>query len=148
MASKEVDQEENRPEQGDQQQWMSSTREISVAVEPSFLSEQSDIDRSLFAHLYKITIRNKGEHTVQLINRHWRVVSAGRQIADVKGEGVVGEQPVLQPEEQFQYESWSVVHDPIGSMSGTFTFVDDSGEFFDVEVPEFPLIHMENLTLH
>jgi ApaG protein len=66
----------------------------------------------------------------------------------VKGEGVVGEQPILQPGEAFEYESGTLLHDPIGTMSGSYTFVDEYGTFFDVPVEEFSFIHMDDLTVH
>ena len=122
--------------------------EIAISVSTEFLPEQSETAKSLFAFSYTIRIVNEGKMTVQLLNRHWRVFSGGRQIADVKGEGVVGEQPILQPGEAFEYESGTLLHDPIGHMSGSYTFVDEYGTFFDIPIEEFSFIHMDDLTVH
>jgi len=122
--------------------------EIIISVSTDFLPDQSETTKALFAFSYTIRIVNEGKVTAQLLNRHWRVFSGGRQIADVKGEGVVGEQPILQPGEAFEYESGTLIHDPIGAMDGTFTFVDEFGVFFDVNIPEFSLIHLDDLTVH
>jgi ApaG protein len=122
--------------------------DIAISVATEFLPEQSETPKALFAFSYTIRIVNEGKTTVQLLNRHWRVFSGGRQIADVKGEGVVGEQPILQPGEAFEYESGTLLHDPIGTMSGSYTFVDEYGTFFDVPVEEFSFIHMDDLTVH
>jgi len=122
--------------------------DISISVSTEFLPEQSETAKSLFAFSYTVRIVNEGKMTVQLLNRHWRVFSGGRQIADVKGEGVVGEQPILQPGEAFEYESGTLLHDPIGHMSGSYTFVDEYGTFFDIPIEEFSFIHMDDLTVH
>lgn len=126
----------------------STGEDITISVSTEFLPEQSETAKSLFAFSYTIRIVNEGKTTAQLLNRHWRVFSGGRQIADVKGEGVVGEQPILQPGEAFEYESGTLLHDPIGTMSGSYTFVDEYGAFFDVPVEEFSFIHMDDLTVH
>ena len=119
---------------------------LTVKVIP--VEEESDIANNIFAFSYSITIENKSAVTTRLINRHWKVFSAGKQIADVKGEGVVGQQPVLKPKDSFEYSSWTVVRDPMGSMKGIFTFVTAAGEFFDLEVPEFNLVFKDRLTIH
>ncbi len=139
---------ENISEQIPGGSFTAETKDVRVTVIPTFIAERSEISAGIFAHSYKVTLENLGTETVQLLNRHWKVLSAGKQIADVKGEGVIGEQPVLEPSEEFTYESWTVVRDPIGSMFGTYTFVSENGEFFDVKIPEFPLIHMDDTTLH
>jgi ApaG protein len=126
----------------------SSGEAIMISVSTEFLPEQSETAKSLFAFSYTIRIVNEGKTTAQLLNRHWRVFSGGKQIADVKGEGVVGEQPILQPGEAFEYESGTLLHDPIGAMSGSYTFVDEYGTFFDVPVEEFSFLHIDDLTVH
>ncbi|MCB0329847.1 MAG: Co2+/Mg2+ efflux protein ApaG [Bdellovibrionales bacterium] len=138
---------EDTPLEG-QEEYSQTTEGIEVTASPTFLPERSEKAKSLFAYSYRVRIVNTGDVTSQLINRHWKVISGGRQIADVKGEGVIGEQPVLQPGEAFEYESWTIVHDPIGSMLGTYTFVTENGVFFDVTIPEFPLIHISDMTVH
>ena len=144
-----TDQMKNNPvDQEPADSFVKNTNGIIVSALPTYLPERSEPENAVFAHSYRIQIENSGAVTAQLINRHWRVVSGGKQIADVKGEGVIGEQPVLQPGETFEYESWTVVKDPIGSMVGTYTFVTEKGDFFDVEIPEFPLIHIDDMTVH
>lgn len=126
----------------------SVTHGIEVCVRPTYLPDQSEPEKSLFAFSYRVRIVNTSDTTAQLLNRHWKVLSAGKQIADVKGEGVIGEQPVLQPGEAFEYESWTVINDPVGSMLGSYTFVDENGEFLDVAIPEFSLFHLDNISVH
>ena len=135
-------------EESETAQFTATTRGIEVSATPTYIPERSEPEKSLYAHSYRIRIANRGDETAQLVNRHWKVISGGKQIADVKGEGVIGEQPVLQPGETFEYESWTLVRDPIGSMLGSYTFVNEKGDFFDVAIPEFPLMHIENMTIH
>ena len=125
-----------------------TTRNIEISVTPSYLPEQSEPENSIYSYSYEVTISNTGKDTVQLINRHWKIISGGVQVADVKGEGVVGEQPTLEPGQGFSYTSWTTTVDPIGSMYGAYTFYSDQGEFFDVEVPEFQLIYLDPNNVH
>lgn len=125
-----------------------TTAQVRVTVFPEFLPDRSEINRGIYAHAYRVVIENIGTDTIQLLNRHWKVTSGGRQIADVKGEGVIGEQPVLQGGESFEYQSWTIVKDAVGAMLGSYTFVSERGDFFDVVVPEFPLIYLDRLTVH
>lgn len=124
------------------------TRDIEVTVSPSFLEDESDIEQSVYAYAYTVRIRNGGSETVKLINRHWIVLSAGRQIADVKGEGVVGQQPLLAPNDTYEYTSGTIVVDPVGSMHGTYTFYSESGQFFDVTIPSFNLLYITRDVVH
>lgn len=124
------------------------TRDIKVSVVPSYLAEQSDPTSNIYAFNYKVTLENFGLEAAQLVNRHWKVFSGGKQIADVKGEGVVGEQPILAPGANYTYSSGTVINSTHGSMLGTYTFISEQKEFFDVEIPEFHLIYFANETLH
>jgi ApaG protein len=119
---------------------------ISVYVEP--VESESDLINSIFVFSYNIDILNQSAHAIQLVNRHWRVFSGSKQIADVKGEGVIGMQPRIKSGDQFQYRSYTVIHDPVGSMSGSYTFVSEDGIFFDKEVPSFQLCFTDRLSLH
>lgn len=119
---------------------------VSVVSEP--VENESDIDNNVFAFTYKVTIENKSNITARLINRHWLVFSNALQIADVKGEGVIGQQPILKPMDKFEYSSWTVLRDPIGSMKGSFTFLSLDGNFFDVQIPEFSLAFKDRLSVH
>ena len=125
-----------------------TTRNIQVTVIPNYIEEQSDPSAGVFSFSYKVLMRNLGKEGVELINRHWMVFSDESQIADVKGEGVAGQQPVLEPGEEFSYSSWTTIVDPTGSMKGSYTFCTEDGEFFDVEVPQFSLTYFDTSTLH
>ena len=125
-----------------------TTRDIEITISPEYLAEQSDPAEGVFSYSYTVNMRNGGSDAVQLINRHWIVLSGGVQIADVKGEGVVGEQPVLEPGEDYSYTSWTTVVNPVGSMSGSYTFYSESGEFFDVEVPQFELLYVDQNSVY
>lgn len=125
-----------------------STKDIQIEVVPEFLERESDVEQSAFAFAYTVTIRNNNQHTVKLINRHWIVLSGGKQIADVKGEGVVGQQPTLRPGEEFEYTSGTMIVDSVGSMHGTYTFQNEVGEFFDVSIPSFNLYYMTSDAIH
>jgi ApaG protein len=120
--------------------------DISVKVVAE--ERESDVNNNVYAFSYAITIENKSQTTARLINRHWKVYSNCIQIADVKGEGVVGNQPLLRPKDSFEYSSWTVIKDPIGSMKGIFTFLTSTGDFFDLKIPEFDLVFKDRLTVH
>lgn len=128
--------------------YQGTSNQIRITVTPFPLPERSDPPRGLFAYAYRVELENLGSLTVQLINRHWKVFSGGRQIADIKGEGVIGEQPTLEPGALFEYSSWTVVHDLVGSMKGSYTFLTEEGRFFDCEIPEFYLASLDESTLH
>lgn len=113
------------------------TREIEVTVEPNFMADRSS--ESQFFWSYTIVIRNRGPETVQLRTRHWIITDAAGRSQDVRGEGVVGEQPVLGPGEFFEYTSGVPLPTPSGIMRGSYQMVSDSGETFDIEVPTFSL---------
>ncbi|MCB0317705.1 MAG: Co2+/Mg2+ efflux protein ApaG [Bdellovibrionales bacterium] len=128
-----------RPDEG----YSLITNHIKITVVPEYLTEHSDPKNNVYAFSYNVTIENLGSDTVQLINRHWIVFSGGIQFADVKGEGVIGLQPVLNPGDSFQYGSGSTIDDVHGSMHGTYTFQNENGEFFDVKIPRFDLICLD-----
>ena len=113
--------------------------EFSVSVVPQFVPEQSapDEDRYLFA--YTVTVRNTGEVTAKLMARHWIITDADGKVEEVRGPGVVGEQPVLRPGESFQYTSGCPLETPVGSMRGEYQCVAEDGTAFDAKIPEFIL---------
>lgn len=121
---------------------------IEISVMPEFVTEQSKPEQGVFVYSYAILIKNNSDKNVQLVNRHWRVYSAGVQIADVKGEGVVGQQPLIRPEEEFVYSSWTMVRDAVGEMKGTYTFYREDGKFIDIDVPAFQLIYVDQQQVH
>lgn len=124
------------------------TNDIVIKVTPSYDPSRSNPEDNIYAYSYTVTIENQSDSDVQLINRHWKVFSNKRQIADVKGEGVIGEQPVIAQGAVYEYTSWTVVDDQIGSMLGAYTFVDAENEFFDVAIPEFHLIYVDSTEIH
>ena len=115
------------------------TRSIKVIVEPIFLDEQSAPDEDHFVWAYQIRIENDSLEQVQLINRHWRITDAYGQLHEVRGEGVVGEQPTLQPGENFEYTSGVPLATPSGIMVGSYEMKTSGGERFDIEIPAFSL---------
>lgn len=116
------------------------TRGIRIVVQPRFVAEQSDPDRSQYLFAYHITIRNEGEQTVQLMSRHWVITDGEGHVEDVRGPGVVGYQPVLAPGEEFQYTSGCPLTTPVGTMHGEFNMVvPDTRESFDARISPFRL---------
>jgi ApaG protein len=116
-----------------------SQYELSVAVQTRYLPEQSDPERRQFAFAYTITVRNAGQVAAQLIARHWIITDSEEVVQEVKGLGVVGHQPLLQPGEQFQYTSGAVLATPVGTMRGSYFCVAEDGFRFDAPVAEFTL---------
>ncbi len=115
------------------------TRQIEVLVEPSFLPERSSEERRQFFWAYKIVIVNAGNETVQLKTRHWIITDENGGHQEVRGEGVVGEQPVLAPGERFEYTSGVPLPTASGFMTGSYRMVNETGEAFDIEIPAFSL---------
>ena len=115
------------------------TRQIEVTVEPNFLPERSSAERCEFFWSYTIVITNTGEETVQLRTRHWIITDASGRKQEVRGEGVVGEQPVLAPGERFEYTSGVPLPTASGIMTGRYQMVTDSGEHFEIDIPTFSL---------
>ena len=112
---------------------------IAVAVKTAYLSEQSDPSRHQYVFAYTITIENTGAVAAQLISRHWIITDAEHQVQEVKGAGVVGQQPLLQPGESFEYTSGTSLQTAVGTMQGTYQMVTRLGEPFDVEIAPFAL---------
>lgn len=115
------------------------TQGIQVTVTPTFLPDRSSAEKNQYFWAYKIEIVNRGTVTVQLKTRHWRITDALGKLQEVRGPGVVGEEPVLKPGERFEYTSGVPLTTATGTMSGTYQMVTDKGDLFDVEVPAFSL---------
>ncbi|MCC2974322.1 Co2+/Mg2+ efflux protein ApaG [Massilia sp. IC2-476] len=113
--------------------------EFAVSVRTQYLPEQSNPDRDQFVFSYTITIRNTGSIAAQLISRHWVITDASSRVQEVRGLGVVGHQPLLQPGQQFEYTSGTQVATPQGSMYGEFFCVAEDGHRFEAPIPEFVL---------
>lgn len=115
------------------------TRNIRVEVLSRYSPENSQPTQGKWVFQYTIRITNQGAETVQLVSRHWIITDATEQVSEVKGEGVVGHQPVLAPGESFKYSSWCPLETPFGSMHGSYQMVTPSGGEFDVEIAPFAL---------
>lgn len=118
---------------------MADTPEFTCSVVTRFLPEQSAPEQPLYAFAYTITIRNTGNVPAQLIGRHWRILNSAGEEQEVRGLGVVGHQPMLQPGEQFEYTSWTQLTTPRGTMQGTYYCVTDSCVPFEATIPTFEL---------
>lgn len=116
-----------------------TTRNISVTVEPLYLEDQSSPEENYYVWAYNVKIENAGAETVQLRSRHWRITDARGRMDEVRGPGVVGEQPVLGPGDSFEYTSGTPLPTPSGFMMGTYQMVTEAGEQFDVTIPAFSL---------
>lgn len=115
------------------------TRGIAVSVEPTYLEANSSPGNSQYVWAYQVTIENQGRETVQLLSRHWMITNARGELTEVKGPGVVGEQPVLKPGESYAYTSGAPLNTPSGMMGGAYQMESESGERFDIEIPTFSL---------
>lgn len=116
-----------------------TTNDITVTVEPAYLEDQSSPDEDHFVWSYHITIRNEGKDHIQLLSRHWQITDANGLMQEVRGEGVVGEQPHLAPGESYEYTSGAPLATPGGIMVGTFEMENNAGQAFLVDVPAFSL---------
>ncbi len=116
-----------------------TTRAITILVEPIYLEEQSVPDENHYVWAYHVRIENHGEETVQLLTRHWRIMDQGGNVQEVKGDGVVGEQPILVPGDAFEYTSGTPLGTPSGIMSGSYHMQTNDGDEFDAVVPAFSL---------
>ena len=112
---------------------------ISVEVQTSYLEEQSEPTEGRFVFSYTITLRNDGEVPARLLSRHWIITDSNGHTEEVRGEGVVGEQPHLRPGQGFRYSSGTVLETPVGAMHGSYHMLGDDGERFDAAIPAFRL---------
>ena len=119
--------------------YRATTRNIEVTVKPRFMSDRSAPDRGHYFWAYTIEIANNGRDTVQLKTRYWHITDGTGRVQEVRGAGVVGEEPVIPPGESFEYTSGVPLNTPTGLMAGTYQMVADNGERFDAEVPAFSL---------
>ena len=124
---------------GDPTWYVAITREIAVTVEPTYLETKSSPETSQYVWAYRVIIENQGRETVHLLSRHWMITNARGELTEVKGPGVVGEQPVLRPGERFEYTSGAPLDTPWGMMGGAYQIETESGEHFDIEIPTFSL---------
>lgn len=115
------------------------TRSIQVTVEPIYLPEQSSPGDNQYVWAYRVRIENRGAETVQLRTRHWKITDAFGRLQEVRGAGVIGEQPILRPGKSYEYTSGTPLATPSGIMAGSYQMESESGETFDVAIPTFSL---------
>ena len=113
--------------------------EIEVSAQTRYLADQSDEAAGRFVFAYTITLRNLGNVAAQLISRHWVITDAEQQVQEVRGLGVVGEQPLLKPGESYEYTSGTAIGTPVGTMHGSYQMVAADGTRFDAAIPAFTL---------
>jgi ApaG protein len=113
--------------------------QIRVDVETAYLEDQSEPRDRRFVFSYTITIRNEGDVAARLLTRHWVITDADGRVQEVRGDGVVGEQPYLKPGQGFRYSSGAVIETPVGSMHGSYQMLSDDGARFDAPIPAFRL---------
>ena len=113
--------------------------QIEITPVPQFIPEQSDPDDGRYVFAYTIAIHNRGELPAQLIARHWIITDANNEVQEVRGLGVIGNQPLLKPGESFEYSSGCSLATPVGTMKGSYQMVGEDGTRFEAEIPEFVL---------
>ena len=112
---------------------------IRVDVETRYIEDQSNPEQNYYVFAYTITIHNKGQQSAQLLTRHWVITDSNQKVQEVRGDGVVGEQPLLKPGEQFVYTSGTMLETAVGTMRGSYQMLADDGSQFDATVDEFVL---------
>lgn len=115
------------------------SHQIDVTVKTTYIEAQSAPETNRYVFAYTVTITNTGQVSARLISRHWIITDANEKVQEVRGEGVVGEQPHLSPGASFQYTSGTMIETPVGSMRGTYQMIGDDGTEFDAEIPRFVL---------
>ncbi len=112
---------------------------IKVEVETRYIEDQSNPEQNYYVFAYTITIQNKGRQNAKLLTRHWVITDSNSKIQEVRGDGVVGEQPLLKPGEQFVYTSGTMLETAVGTMKGSYQMLADDGSHFDAQIEEFVL---------
>ena len=118
---------------------ISKKYQINVAAVPQYVSDQSDPDSERYVFAYTITLKNVGTVAAQLISRHWTITDGNSNVQEVRGLGVVGEQPLLKPGEKYEYTSGCQLDTPVGIMRGTYQMMAEDGTAFEAEIPAFTL---------
>jgi ApaG protein len=112
---------------------------ITVAATASYVADQSDPSHNQYVFAYTITVTNAGTVAAQLVSRHWIITDSDHHVQEVKGAGVVGQQPLLKPGETFEYTSGANLKTPVGTMRGSYQMIAEDGHAFDAEIPSFTL---------
>jgi ApaG protein len=119
--------------------YSSTTHDITVSVEPTYLDQESAPEKNIYVWAYTVRIQNNSKETLQLRTRYWKITDAYGRVQEVHGPGVVGEQPVLKPGESFEYTSGTPLSTPSGIMAGVYAMETSTGDMVDVEIPPFSL---------
>lgn len=127
-----------------------TTHRIKVTVRPTYIASSSSAEEGRYVWAYAVNIVNSSKHTIQLISRHWQVIDAEGFMQEIRGKGVIGQQPVLAPKEVFEYQSQVHINSPSGIMLGTYhVMVQETGEMLDIAIPPFSLdIPNSTIVLH
>ena len=123
----------------EQNRYEETTRNIRISVEPNFLEDQSEPEEGRYVWSYRVTIENRSELTVQLLTRFWRITDGRGRVREIRGDGVIGEQPVIPPGRAFEYTSGAPLETASGFMTGTYGMRASTGESFEVGIPMFVL---------
>ena len=115
------------------------TNQIKIHVETTYLSNESNPDDNKYYFLYTVLIKNNSKRRAKLLSRHWIIKDDNGKVQDVKGDGVIGEQPDIRPGEEFQYTSGTMIETSFGTMKGSYHMIDDEDNYFDAVIPEFVL---------
>lgn len=119
--------------------YISTTSNVTVSVEPVYLDHESQPEHNIYVWAYKVRIENNGKETLQLRTRYWRITDAFGRVQEVRGPGVVGEQPVLEPGQSFEYTSGTPLSTPSGIMSGIYSMEAPDGRMVEIAIPAFSL---------
>jgi ApaG protein len=118
---------------------MTEKNNIIIEAHPQYLEDQSSPDEERYVFAYTITITNAGAVPAKLLSRHWLIIDSNGKAQEVKGEGVIGEQPYLKPGESFRYSSGAMIETPVGVMQGNYLMISDTGDNFKAFIPQFTL---------
>lgn len=122
-----------------------SASEIKISTQTQYIPDRSDPEDDRYFFAYTITIENVGDYSAQLISRHWIITDADGGTQEVRGDGVVGQQPVIPPGESFEYTSGTFLSTPVGTMKGSYQMLGDEGDIFDADIGEFVLSYPRTL---
>lgn len=114
-------------------------REIIISCVTQYMETQSEPEKDRYVFSYTVSIKNHTESKIQLLSRHWIIQDANNKVEEVKGEGVIGEQPIILPHNEYTYTSGAILETEIATMQGSYHMVDENQDFFDVQIPEFTL---------
>jgi ApaG protein len=115
------------------------TDNIEISVNTTYLQQESDPENNKYYFLYTVSIINRGDVGAKLLSRHWVIEDANGKVQNVKGDGVVGDQPYINPGDEYQYTSGTVLETSLGTMKGSYQMINDLDKYFDAEIPEFVL---------